>query len=137
VLREAELAFFAQDKSGNVINMGEYPEEYENGIFIGAPSTWIGGLGYAQSGINVPGETQLGFTFLHGLGSGTSNSWTAARSIRRAAAPGAFNCYENVLVVDEWSPIETGHQRKYYAPGVGSVQVGAVDDPEGETPGGS
>jgi hypothetical protein len=46
-----------------------------------------------------------------------------------------YNCFENVMVVDEWSPIESGsaHQRKYYAPHVGNVQVGAVDDPEGET----
>ena len=28
-LVEAELAFFAQDKEGNVWRMGEYPEEYD------------------------------------------------------------------------------------------------------------
>jgi len=34
----------------------------------------------------------------------------------------------------EKSPLEGGgHQRKYHAPGVGIVQVGAVGDPEGET----
>jgi hypothetical protein len=44
-------------------------------------------------------------------------------------------CYNGVLVVDEWSPDDRrgGHQHKYHAPGVGVVQVGAVDDPEGET----
>ena len=30
---EAELAFFAQDRTGNVWNLGEYPEEFENGSF--------------------------------------------------------------------------------------------------------
>jgi hypothetical protein len=30
-----------------------------------------------------------------------------------------------VLVVDEWSPGNPGHQIKYYAPGVGLVRVGA------------
>jgi hypothetical protein len=44
-------------------------------------------------------------------------------------------CYDNVMITDERSPLEpeSGHQRKYYAPHVGNVQVGAVDDPEGET----
>ena len=45
-------------------------------------------------------------------------------------------CFNNeVLVVEEWNPYEPafGFQRKYYAPHVGNIQVGAVDDPEGET----
>jgi hypothetical protein len=44
-------------------------------------------------------------------------------------------CYEDVLITDERSPLEpeSGHQRKYSASGVGTVRVGAIDDPEGET----
>jgi hypothetical protein len=40
-----------------------------------------------------------------------------------------------VLVTDENSPLDpaSGHQRKFFAPGVGNVQITAVDDPEGET----
>lgn len=39
------------------------------------------------------------------------------------------------MITDERSPLEpeSGHQRKYNAPGAGTVQVGAVEDPEGET----
>src|SRR5438093_5265554 len=40
-LAEQELAFFAQDNAGNVWSMGEYPEEFEDGEFQGAPNTWI------------------------------------------------------------------------------------------------
>ena len=42
-LVEAELAFFAQDKAGNVWRMGEHPEEYEDGKFVAAPA-WIHGI---------------------------------------------------------------------------------------------
>ena len=31
-LSETELAFFAQDSRGNVWNLGEYPEEFEEGV---------------------------------------------------------------------------------------------------------
>jgi hypothetical protein len=36
-------------------------------------------------------------------------------------------CYRNVLVIDETSPNDpvSGHQIKYYSPGVGLVRVGA------------
>ena len=43
-LVEAELAFHAQDNAGNVLESGEYPEEYERGKFVGAASTWIAGV---------------------------------------------------------------------------------------------
>jgi hypothetical protein len=50
----------------------------------------------------------------------------------RICNPGA--CYRDVLVTDEWNPAEPGaHQRKYYAPAVGNVRVGAAGkDKEGE-----
>jgi uncharacterized protein YbaA (DUF1428 family) len=35
-LQETELAFFAQDDKGTVWRFGEYPEEHENGQFVGA-----------------------------------------------------------------------------------------------------
>jgi hypothetical protein len=58
-LVEAELAFFAQDNDGNVWRMGEYPEEYENGEFVIAP-TWIHGLQGARAGIAMQAEPQVG-----------------------------------------------------------------------------
>ena len=37
-------------------------------------------------------------------------------------------CYDDVLVIEEWAPLEPegGHQLKYYASGVGGVQVRAA-----------
>ena len=53
---EEELAFFAEDNHGNVWNVGEYPEEYENGVLAGAPSTWLAGVDGAVPGIHMPGR---------------------------------------------------------------------------------
>ena len=58
-LVEAEIAFFAQDNDGNIWNLGEYPEEYERGIFLGAPDTWIAGQQQAEAGTLIPGSPQL------------------------------------------------------------------------------
>lgn len=134
-LQEAELAFFAQDKTGGVWVLGEYPEEYDNGAFVGAPNTWISGLSGADAGNILPGDLQIGRAFLQGW-SPDINFLDCGRvfSVGEGTCV-PYNCYENVLVVDEWSPLDpgSGHQRKYYAPGVGNVRIGAVDDPEGET----
>jgi hypothetical protein len=45
-------------------------------------------------------------------------------------------CYQDVLVVDEWDPLaqpEDGHQLKHYGPGVGTVRVEPVGGEEQET----
>jgi hypothetical protein len=134
-LVEAELAFHAQSDDGNVWNLGEYPEEYENGQFAGAPSTWISGIADAEGGIIVPGHPKNGDKFLQGVAP-QIDFLDCARVFKLDEATCVpVGCYDHVLVVSERSPLEpgSGHQLKYYAPGVGNVQIGAVGDPEGET----
>ena len=135
-LAEAELAFFAQDNAGNVWNLGEYPEEYEGGQFTGAPSTWISGLAGAQGGLHMLAKPRLG-TSWYLQGSAPEIDFLDCAKVFKTGETICVpvNCYDNVLVTDETSPLEpgSGHQRKYHARGVGIVQVGAVGDPEAET----
>ena len=44
-------------------------------------------------------------------------------------------CFNNVYITEEWNPNDPlgGFQTKTYAPYVGNISIGAVDDPEGET----
>ena len=129
-LFETELAFFAQDDDGNLWNLGEYPEEYnDKGKFLGAPSTWISGLSSAQGGIHVQGDPKPGTeSYLTGLAPEV-NFIDGARveSVNRQAC-GRIGCFPNVLVIDEWNMTPgDGHQLKNYAPGVGILRV----DPRG------
>jgi hypothetical protein len=136
---EAELAFFAQDDDGNVWNLGEYPEEYEDGSFLGAPNTWIAGLADAEAGIHMPDFRDAGLTYLQGYAPEIDFLDCAeivAEHVQECdipAAPG--DCFANVLLTHEQSPLDPdgGIQTKYYAPNVGVAKVGALDDPEGET----
>ena len=128
-LIEAEIAFYAQDNDGNVWYLGEYPEEYENGQFVGAP-TWIAGLEESRAGIKMPAEPQLGTpSFSQGLS--TSVGWTDRGQVyrmgQRTCVP--FDCYEDAMIMDEFNLEEPGAiQLKYYAPGVGQVRVGFRGD---------
>jgi hypothetical protein len=135
VLAEEELAFWAQDKHGNVWNLGEYPEEYEDGEFVGAPSTWIAGQDRARAGVIMLAQPRVGALYLQGFAPAVE-FFDCAEVVRkgvRICTPLA--CYDRVLVVDESSPLEpdSGVQRKFHAPGVGVVRITAIGDPEAET----
>jgi hypothetical protein len=126
-LQEQELAFFAQDDQGNVWNFGEYPEEYENGKFTGAPSTWIRGVDGAYGGIHMLSQPRTGMKYREGLVPAIEfdDVSVVARTGQRTCLAGT--CYKQVLVVDETSPNDptSGHQIKYYSPPTGLIQVAA------------
>lgn len=132
---EAELAFFAQDNDGNVWNLGEYPEEYEDGFFLGAPNTWIAGLADAEAGIHMLDGPNVGDSYLQGLALEVEFLDCATVFQEGLTSCPPVGCFENVLLTHERSPLDLagGIQTKAHAPGVGIVEVGAIDDPEGET----
>jgi hypothetical protein len=135
-LVESELAFFAQDGAGNVWNLGEYPEEFENGEFIGAPSTWITGEAGAKAGIHM--------RLLRGVSSRLYVQGFApeidfldcariADKFEQTCVPAG--CFDQVLITHETNLLDPqgGIQSKFHAPRVGIVKVGSVDPPDGET----
>jgi hypothetical protein len=128
-LSEAELAFFAQDDAGNVWNVGEYPEEFDNGVFAGAPSTWIDGALDSRGGLHMLAHPKVGaatYTEGHTPSIGFFDRSKVLHAGRTVTVPAGR--YHGVLEVDEWSPNDpaSGHQRKFYAPGVGLVRIAAA-----------
>lgn len=124
-LVEAELAFFAQDNGGNVWRMGEYPEEYDGGKFIAAP-TWIHGLEEARAGIMMKANPQTG-TPSYSQGWGPAVNWTDRGQVDQMGVETVVPAgkYKDVLVIAETSASEPDAQQlKYFAPGVGNVYVG-------------
>lgn len=124
-LQEQELALFAQDNRGNLWNFGEYPEEWEHGKLTGAPDTWISGAGGAYGGIHMLARPGAGSQYVEGRVRAIEfYDLTRVVGTGQATCVPA-RCFRHVLVTDEWSPGQAGHQIKYYAPGVGLVRVGA------------
>jgi hypothetical protein len=126
-LEEAELAFFAQDDAGNVWNLGEYPEEYENGKFAGAPSTWVDGVRGANGGFKLPARPHRGQSWTEGRAKAI-DFWDVSRvAAVRTSIRSGLGLHRGVLEVDETSPLDptSGHQVKFYAPHIGLVRVEA------------
>jgi hypothetical protein len=125
-LGEAEIAFFAQDNNGNVWLLGEYPEEYENGKFVDAP-TWIAGQKGARAGIAMLANPRLSSPdYSQGYSPPPADFNDRARVYKtgqRTRTP--VKSYSKVLVTEEFEPgVPGAYQLKYYAPGVGNVRVG-------------
>ena len=124
-LVEKEIAFYAQDKDGNVWYFGEHPEDYENGAFVEAP-TWIAGIEDSKPGIKMLADPQLGTPSIY-QGWGPAVEWSDYGQVDQMGPKTCVpvDCYEDVLVIAESSLGEQGaYQLKYYARGVGNIQVG-------------
>lgn len=125
-LEEAEIAFFAQDDDGNVWQLGEYPEEYDNGAFVKAPA-WLAGLKGARAGIAMQATPTPGTpSYAQGFAP-PPISWTDRARVYRVGTRTCVpaGCFGKVLITDEFSLDQPGrHQLKYYAPGLGTVRVG-------------
>lgn len=134
LLIEAELAFFAQDNRGNVWKLGQYPELFENGASLDAPDAWISGVDGAEGGILAPGQPRVGLRFLQGIAPAIGFLDCGEVVLTgQAVCIRVSRCYQDVIVIDENSPLSRGVQRKFYAPDTGNIKVEAVEDPEAET----
>jgi hypothetical protein len=133
-LLEPEVRFHAQDNDGNVWHFGQYREEYEDGKLV-EPLGWIPGQKGARAGISMPADPRLGTpSYAQGYAPPPVTWDDRARVYKmgqQTCVP--VDCYENVLVTEEFNPSEPGaYQLKFYAPGVGNVRVGWRGEKEEE-----
>ena len=126
-LQESELAFFAQDNDGNIWQLGEYYEYYEEGEFVGGRAMFVGSPEGTRAGIMMKAKPRLGEpSYSEGYAPQPYNFTDRARVVQmgqKTTVPSGR--YEDVLVIDESSRKEPdAFQRKHYARGVGNVRVG-------------
>jgi hypothetical protein len=129
-LVESELAFFAQTRKGTVWLFGEYPEEYENGKLVGAPSTFISGIDKARAGIAMQAEPHRGTpAYVQAYAPSVDFLDCGDVKFKHLHVCVPTGCYNDVMVIDEFNPLDgpsAGHQRKFYSAGTGLIKVTAV-----------
>jgi hypothetical protein len=135
-LQESEIYFQAQDRDDTEWLLGEYPEEYDKGRLTGAPDTWLAGVRGAKAGIAMLAHPRVGTpTYRQGLATriGFEDCATVVHTGQHTCVP--TGCYDDVLVTDEFAANDPagGHQRKYYAPGVGNIRVEPIGGTGAET----
>ena len=127
-MKEQELAYFAQDKSGNVWHLGQYREVMEGKIFVGGQIWVINNPPGAKAGIMMPANPKLGdLSYSEGYAP-PPFYWTDRGRVyqvgQKVKVPSGS--YSDVLVIEEYDEENPGaFQLKYYAKGVGNIKVGS------------
>ncbi|WP_155372808.1 hypothetical protein [Catellatospora vulcania] len=131
---ESALVLHAQDDDGNVWQLGEYPELIENEVPDGAPDAWIAGVAGARAGVVVPGDPardEPPYLRAEAPAIGLLQcAFVVDTSADEVCAPAI--CYDDALVVEEFSPLLAPPVRRAYVPGIGLIAAAQANS-DGET----
>jgi hypothetical protein len=119
---ERTFDWYAQDKQGNVWYMGEDSLELKNGHFVRADDSWESGVKGAQPGIIMPANPQPGDVYrqeYYPPGGALDQAHVLHTDGTMKVEYGSF---DNVLVTEEWSPVEPQIEQKSYVAGVGEIE---------------
>jgi hypothetical protein len=121
-LVEDTFDWYAQDASGNVWYMGEDTKEYEGGEVVSTAGSWEAGVGGAEPGIKVWAAPRIGGpAYYQEFYEGEAEDLGKDLDLSGEAQT-PDGSYRDLLVVEEWTPLDPGFvERKYYAKGVGVV----------------
>lgn len=126
VMKEDARTYFAQDKQGAVWFFGEAAKEFLSFGRVGTVGSWEAGVNGAQPGIVMPARPAVGERFRQEF---LAN---VAEDIGQIAALGEamtvpFGAFIGCVRIREWSMLESGTSRKWYAKGVGLVRAESTD----------
>ncbi len=121
-LAEDTFDWFAQDRDGNVWYFGEESKDVEDGKVVSTAGSWEAGVDGAQPGVVMLGSPRVGDEYRQEFYEGEAED--AARVIALdESVKVAAGSYDNVLVTEDWNPLEPKVlEQKYYARGVGVVR---------------
>jgi hypothetical protein len=117
--------WYAQDADGNVWYFGEDSKELDNGRVVGTKGSWQAGVRGAKPGIVMPARP-MSRAYRQEYARGEAEDM--ARTLRTGASVRVpAGQYRDVLVTEEFSPLERGVvEHKHYAPRVGFVSADVV-----------
>lgn len=119
---DKSVDYLAVDKEGSVWLMGGVTEEYQGGKSTGIDEAWLAGKKGSESGLMVPANPTK-----------DTKPWTIAqppgekgelagflKTVAKECVP--FDCFKDVLVIEEGIKSKKEIEYKYYAEGVGQIR---------------
>ena len=125
-LVEETFDWYAQDMDGNVWYLGEDSKEYEDGKVKSSGGSWEAGVNGALPGIIMLASPTVDRAYRQEYLKGEAEDMAQVlRLDGSATAP--FGKYDNLLVTEEWTPLEAKVvENKYYARDVGLIMEETV-----------
>jgi hypothetical protein len=120
---EDTLDWYAQDLSGNLWYLGEDTKEYQEGVVVSTKGSWVAGVDGAQAGIILPANPEVGMNYRQEYYAGRAEDAAEVLGLdERVEVPAGM--FEGCLKTRDFTPLDPGvEEEKYYARGVGPVQV--------------
>lgn len=118
---EETFDWFAQDKQGNVWYFGEDTKEF-HGDKVSTEGSWEAGIGPNQPGIIMPGQPKPGapaYRQEYGPGHAEDMGQIITNNETVTVPYGTFN---DCVRTREWSLLEAGSEKKWYANGIGCIK---------------
>jgi len=114
--------WYAQDRDGNVWYFGEDTHEFRPDGSSTAAGSWEAGRHGAQPGILLPAHPAPGRPYRQEFLRGEAEDMAQVLSSRATARLPDVR-FDDCVLTREWSPLEPGSERKWYARGVGLVRA--------------
>src|ERR671933_1814870 len=126
-LIEQTYDWYAQDNKGNVWYFGEHVTEYKNGQVSGHEGSWESGVDGAEPGIAMQADPASGQIYRQEYSKGVAEDKARVISLKGSAKVPYGSFSNNVLVTQEFTPLEPGVvERQYYVAGVGDIVEATV-----------
>ena len=126
VLVEVSRNYFAIHKTTrDVYYLGEDVDIYKDGKVVDHEGAWLHGMSQARFGLMMPAAPVVGQRYYQEMAPRVAmdRAEVVSLSARLVTPAGTF---EGCLETEESTPLESGKERKLYAPGVGLIKDGAL-----------
>jgi hypothetical protein len=133
MLEERTLDYYAQDLAGNVWYFGEDTAELDrSGKVLNTDGSWHAGVDGAGPGVYMEATPMAGREFPQEVYPGQAEDHFRVTD-RSASVVVQFGSFTDVLVTEEWTPLEPGVlDNKFYVRGIGQVREVTVKGPNEE-----
>ena len=118
---EDTFDWYAQDKQGNVWYFGEHTEELLPGGEVDASGSWETGVDGAKPGIIMPAQVVPGEPYRQEYYAGEAEDMGQIAAVNESVSV-PYGSFDGCVQIKEWSQLEAGTSRKWYAKGIGFVR---------------
>ena len=118
---EETFNWYAQDKQGNVWCFGEATREFKTGGRINTAGSWEAGVKGAQPGIVMPAHPKVGDRYRQEYAVNDAEDIGQIAALNESTTV-PFGTFNGCIVAREWSMLESGTSKRWYAKGIGLVR---------------
>ncbi len=123
---EISQNYFAISKTtGDVFYFGEDSDTYKDGKVKNHEGSWLAGVAGARFGLAMPAKPKVGAAYYQEIAPKVAMDRAEIVSVNETMKTPA-GTFKNCVKIEETTPLESGKEYKYYAPGVGLVQDGEL-----------